>query len=52
MAHDPRNGYGTTLLCEASAEPDTLANKDGNRYACSGDGNSQRPNGNEKEDLS
>ena len=28
MAQDPRNGYGTTLLCEASAEPDTLANKD------------------------
>ena len=28
MAHDRRNDYGTTLLCESSAEPETPANKD------------------------
>ena len=28
MAHDLRNDYGTTLLCESSSDPETPAEKD------------------------
>jgi len=33
MAHDRRNDYGTTLLCESSANPDTPALKE-NKWQC------------------